>query len=226
VWRTYRPGETAPDLLAENPYLDICPPSLRDPSAAEPGRRLSLRPVSLTEPGGGLPSWIGARRSRPLIYLTFGTYVYDAVDALRQAALGLSRLDADVLVTVGPEGDPARLGELPPSVHLERFVPQDALLSHVDLVVHHGGSGTMFGALAVGRPQLLLPQGADQGIDAEVLAGSGAGLALSPAEITPDAVEAAARTLVTEPAFRAAAGRLRREIAAMPAPADVARALF
>jgi UDP:flavonoid glycosyltransferase YjiC (YdhE family) len=187
-----------PDFFHENPYLDICPPSLRDPTAAEPWRRLSLRPVSMTEPGDGVPEWV-TRRTRPLAYLTLGTYVFGAVDALRAAALGLSRLDLDVLVTVGPEGDPARLAGLPASVRVERYVPQDALLPYVDLVAHHGGSGTMFGALALGLPQLLLPHGADQWINAEVLAGAGAGRRLLPAEVTADAVETEARRLLGEP---------------------------
>ena len=56
----------------------------------------------------------------------------------------------------------ASLGDVPPSVHLERFVDQAAVLRSVDLVVHHGGSGTMLGAAAHGRPQLVLPLGADQ----------------------------------------------------------------
>ena len=185
---------------------------------------MSLRPVSMTEPGDGLPAWV-TRRARPLVYLTLGTYVYEAVDSLRAAALGLSRLDVDVLVTVGPEGDPRRLAGLPDSVRVERYVPQDALLGYVDLVVHHGGSGTMFGALGLSIPQLLLPHGADQFVNAEVLLGAGAGLRLLPAEITADTVEVAARRLLAEPSFTAAAGRVSEEIAAMPSPAEVAASI-
>ena len=42
------------------------------------------------------------------------------------------------------------------------------------LVVHHGGSGTMLGALAHGLPQLRRPQGADQFLNAEALLPTGA----------------------------------------------------
>jgi UDP:flavonoid glycosyltransferase YjiC (YdhE family) len=54
----------------------------------------------------------------------------------------------------------------------------------------------MPGALALGRPQLLAPHGADRFVNADVLAGGGAGLRLRPAEITADAVDAAARALL------------------------------
>ena len=54
------------------------------------------------------------------------------------------------------------LGAQPAHVRAERFVPQSEELPHCDLVISHGGSGSVLGALAHGLPQLLLPLGADQ----------------------------------------------------------------
>jgi UDP:flavonoid glycosyltransferase YjiC (YdhE family) len=219
-----RLGELVPDprdpFLA-HPYLDICPPALRDPAAADPLERIPLRPVAPVDPADELPAWIGEGRSRPLVYLTLGTYVSDHVDSLRAAALGLGRLDADVLVTVGPSGDPAALGALPASVRVERFVPQGALLPHLDAVVHHGGSGTMLGALAHALPQLLIPHGADQFINAQALEPTGAGLTLLPEEISPGAVADVVTALLSEQRYRDAARAIAAEIEAMPAPTAV-----
>jgi UDP:flavonoid glycosyltransferase YjiC (YdhE family) len=97
---------------------------------------------------------------RPVVYLTLGT-IFAEPGTFRAAIDAVAALDAEALVALGPV-DPAALGEVPPSVHLERFVHQAAILASVDLVVHHGGSGTMLGAAAHGRPQLVLPLGADQ----------------------------------------------------------------
>jgi UDP:flavonoid glycosyltransferase YjiC (YdhE family) len=83
--------------------------------------------------------------------------------------------------------------------------------------VSHAGAGTMLGALCHGRPQLCLPQGTDQPFNTAALLPTGAALALQPAEITADAVAAAVGRLLHEPAFRAAAERLRDEIDRMPA---------
>ncbi len=55
---------------------------------------------------------------------------------------------------VGPDGDPAALGDVPPHVHPERFVPQEKVLPHLDIVVHHGGTGTMLGALMTATGKL------------------------------------------------------------------------
>jgi UDP:flavonoid glycosyltransferase YjiC (YdhE family) len=208
------------DLLAGNAYLDICPPTLQDPAVSEPGERIPLRPVAPIGPEDAVPDWILTTRSRPLAYLTLGTYVSGHVDSLRAAATGLGTLAIDTLVTVGPDGDRAALGPLPAAVRVERYVPQGVLLPHVDVVAHHGGSGTMLAALSHGLPQLLLPHGADQFMHANALVGCGAGVRLLPEEITPEAVATAVQLLLDEPGYRQAAGRLADEIAAMPAPAE------
>jgi UDP:flavonoid glycosyltransferase YjiC (YdhE family) len=208
------------DLFEVNPYLDICPPSLQDDSAAEPGERIALRPVAPIGPTGTIPDWVAAARSRPLIYVTLGTYVSGQVDSLRAAAAGVGTLDADALVTVGPAGDTSALGRLPQSVRVERFVPQALLLPHVDVVAHHGGSGTMLGALSHSLPQLVMPHGADQFVNSQALVDSGAGRRLLPEEITAESVANDVRALLDEPRFRLAASRLADEIAAMPTPAE------
>jgi UDP:flavonoid glycosyltransferase YjiC (YdhE family) len=208
------------DLFAANPYLDICPPSLQDPAASEPGERIPLRPVAPVTREDAVPNWVAQDRSRPLVYVTLGTYVSGNVGALRAAAAGVGELDVDVLVTVGPDGDPSALGPLPDSVRVHRFVSQGVLLAHVDAVAHHGGSGTMLGALSHGLPQLVLPHGADQFLNAQALIDSGAGRCLTPQEITPLSVAQAIDALLNTPDYREAAGRIGMEIAAMPSPEE------
>jgi UDP:flavonoid glycosyltransferase YjiC (YdhE family) len=150
---------------------------------------------------------------------------FGAVEVLSRAIAEIAPLDVDILVTVGPEGEPAALGEVPTTVHIERFVAQSAVLPLVDLIVHHGGTGTVLGALEVGLPQLLLPQGADQFINAEILAARGIGRALPNDAQQPGAIGDAVQALLGDSAERQAAGRVRDEIAAMPSPSDVVPAL-
>jgi MGT family glycosyltransferase len=167
---------------------------------------------------------ISERKSRPLVYLTLGTVAFGATGVLRAAIDGLARLPVDVLVAIGP-GDPAALGPVPASVRVERFVPQPEVLAHADLVVHHGGSGTVLGALAAGLPQLLVPQGADQFRNATTLAEVGAGRELVGDAATADAIEEHARFLLEDVHTREVAQGISAEIAAMPSPAAVVRQL-
>lgn len=206
-----------------NPYLDICPPSLQAAEFKAAVDRIELRPVAWNEPGE-LPVRVVLDRCRPLVYLTLGTE-FGNVDVLRQAIGGLSRLPVDVLVSTGPEKQLTALGDVPGNVRVKAWVPQADLLPHVDLVVHHGGSGTTLGALAAGLPQLFLPQGADQFANAETVLETGAGGRVLPEEFNADVVAEQARKLLVDGSVTAAARRLSAEIAGMPSPADVVQRL-
>jgi UDP:flavonoid glycosyltransferase YjiC (YdhE family) len=210
------------EVDADLPYLDICPESVQDPAFLAQARRVPLRPVGWSEPGE-LPAGV-RERSRPLVYLTLGTAMGHA-GVLGAAITGLSGLDVDVLVATGPTVDPAVLGEVPSNVRIEAWVPQAALLPHVDLVVHHGGSGTTLGAFGAALPQLLLPQGADQFTNADAVLAAGVGDRLLATEVTAEAVASKARHLLTDTSVRDAAQALAAEVAAMPSPAEVAAQL-
>ena len=140
---------------------------------------------------------------------------------LETALAGLRELPLNIVVTTGPGSDPARLGPQPPNVLVAAHIPHALLLPRCRLVVSQGGAGVMLGALALGLPQLVLPQGADQPLNAAACRAAGAGLALSPEEVTSEAVRASAERLIAEPGFTSAARGIRAEIEAMPAAADL-----
>jgi UDP:flavonoid glycosyltransferase YjiC (YdhE family) len=214
--------EVGEDLAFGGPFVDICPESVQDPGFLARTTRVPLRPVGWSEPGE-LPAGVLDKR-RPLVYLTLGTAMGHA-GVLTEAIAGLSGLDVDVLVATGPSLAADALGDVPPNVRLEAWVPQAALLPHIDLVVHHGGSGTTLGAFGAALPQLLLPQGADQFSNADAVLAAGVGDRLLGAEVTAEAVASKAGHLLTDPSVRDAARQLAAEVAAMPSPAEVAAQL-
>ncbi|TQM77785.1 MGT family glycosyltransferase [Saccharothrix saharensis] len=204
------------------PHVDICPPSLQDRDFLADSERIELRPVAFSEPDE-LSSWEDRRTSQPLVYLTLGT-AFGTPELLATAISGLSAVDARVVVATG-RVRPDRLGSLPDNVTVRSWVSQADLLPHVDVVVHHGGSGTTLGALAVGAPQLFLPQGADQFANAEAVTAAGAGARLLPDEVGADAIADHVRTLARPGGHVDAARSIAAEIARMPSPDDVARRL-
>jgi UDP:flavonoid glycosyltransferase YjiC (YdhE family) len=102
-------------------------------------------------------------------------------------------------------------------------VPQNLVIPHCALVVHHGGPGAMLNSMAAGLPQLVLPDphGAEPGMSL-IIRDSGAGELLPQDEITVDLVHDLAMALLSDdhPA-RAVTAALADEIAAMPTPAMV-----
>lgn len=212
--------------LARAHYLHICPPSLRSSEAPAWQHVLPLKPVSLSPLATDrLPDGLEAPACRRTIYLTLGTVYNGNVDVLQRAIAALATLDANLVVTVGADGNPALFGPQPAHVRIETYVPQALLLPRCNLVVSQGGSGTLLGAFACGVPQLVLPQGADQFLNADGALASGAALALVPAETSTAAIAAAARRLLADPTFVAAARRVQSQIRSMPDAAEVLRRL-
>ena len=209
-----------PGLLAAA-VLDPVPPALTPPGPPSPVPRLPVRSVAHRDPAGTVPAGLTGPRTRPAVYLTLGTVSFGATEVIRRAVDQIAGLDVDVFVAVGPEGDPEALGPVPGNVHLERFVDQPGVLDRVDVAVHHGGTGTVLGAAAAGVPQLILPQGADQFFNAELIERAGVGRGLVNDRQDGDAIARSVRALLDDGPERAAAARVRAEIAAMPAPAEV-----
>ena len=215
LWGAHGGAGSTFDVSTGDAYVDIFPTALQQPSFLADPARVRLRPVPFAEPDAILPPWI-RERDRPLVYLTLGTVV-STDQALRPVIEGLGRLDADVLLALG-SADGSDLGTLPRNVRVESFVHQPAALRHADLAVHHGGSGTILTALAYGTPQLLLPKGADQFWNADLMAKAGLAEVIEPAHVTPDAV---ARTAAAELGnLRPSVDAVSVEIAAMPAPTE------
>jgi UDP:flavonoid glycosyltransferase YjiC (YdhE family) len=205
-------------------YLDICPPAVQMVPVDHIPTRQPLRPVTYSGEPAPLPAGVGEDDPRPLVYLTLGT-VHNEGRVLRATVEGVADLDARVLVTIGPDGDPGALGPVPAHVTVARWVNQADVLPHCAAVVSHGGSGTFLGALGLGLPQLCLPQAADQFRNAEAAVRTGTGLALAPDAATPQAVRDAVRRILAEDDFRSAAAGLADTIRAMPGPAEVVTVL-
>ena len=130
-------------------------------------------------------------------------------------------------MATGPTVDVDALGVVPANVQVQSWVPRAALLPHVDLVVHHGGSGATLGAFGAGLPQLVLPQGADQFSNAEIVVRLGLGLGhqLIGDQVTERHVTELAGALLTDPSVAEATQAMAREVTDMPAPEDVVKRL-
>lgn len=209
-------------------YLDPCPELLRAPGWQPPRGRLPLRPEAHRGPDTPRRTAVAGasapRRTRPKVLLSFGTHFTDQ-QVLRPLVEALAPT-VDLVVTLGLTTTAEDYGTTVEGVHFTGFRPLDELLDDVDLVVTHGGAGTTLGALSRGLPLVVVPQGADQFLQAAAVAVSRTGVAVPPPAVTSEAVAAAAAEVLADPGFRDNAGRAAEQIAAMPSPLDVADQLI
>lgn len=151
------------------------------------------------------------------MHVTLGTICnQESGDLFQRIIAGLAALPVDVVATVGHQIDPIELGALPSNVLVESFVPLVHMLGDTDVIVSHGGSGTVIGALAFGIPQVILPLGADQPLNAEHCDALGVGIVLDALRGSPKAIREATETALTANTYRARASQFRAEIASLP----------
>lgn len=206
-------------------HLSVRPPTLQ--IAPLPPTHHSFRaPVFDRSAVDTAPDWAAGLLESPVVYATLGTVMNRAVPGLFAAILrGAGAVAGTLILAVGGDSDPAALGPQPAHVHVERYVPQSLIFPRCDLVVTHGGSGTLLAALAHGLPLVMIPIGADQPDNAALVAALGVGRVIGPDERTPEAIRATVRAVLADPTYRQNAERLRDEMAALPGPEHAVRLL-
>jgi len=233
VWDTV--GKVAPNLeamrggladeLRRSPFLTRLPASLD----------ISPFPVTLryrepaSTPNGALPAWWGDSDA-PLVYVTFGTWTGEEwfpEQAYPAAIDAVTGLDARVVMTVGRDFDVSQLPDLPGNVHVEPWIDKADILGQADLVVCHGGAGTVYGTLAVGVPLVIVPIVGDQPANAAAVTGAGAGIEVvtrqdprRPWRVVSREdsaqIRQAIETVLADGSYRQAAAAVAAEMAAAP----------
>jgi UDP:flavonoid glycosyltransferase YjiC (YdhE family) len=200
-------------------YLHPLPPSL-GPRLARPTMQ-PMQPIGFDgATDQNPPRWLGdPGRSRPCVYVTFGTEVTQLAP-LRDVLAALASLNVDAVLTVGEAMNPALIEPRPTNVRIEHYIPQRFVLARSSLLVSHAGSGAMLGAASRGIPQLCLPIAADQFENADFVSAAGIGVTVEPHQIDPTTLRRAIERLVDDHAFTPRAHGVAQEIAAMPPPAS------
>jgi UDP:flavonoid glycosyltransferase YjiC (YdhE family) len=132
----------------------------------------------------------------------------DPDQRLLQTALeALSTLPVRVLATYNRHDPPQRL-DPPPNARLVEWISYSRSMPHADLVVCHGGHGTLVRALASGAPVVVVPSGGDQAENGARLQYSGAGLSLRERLLRPWTLRLVAARVLEERSFAGRAGEL------------------
>ena len=215
-----------PGLAAMRDEVVICfaPLALHDPSFQLPAGFRSFHPGT-SPPSGSVPdAAVGLGEERPLVYATLGTVFNDPeyelpfFPAVRD---GLRDAPVDVLITVGPNVDPASFGEQRTGVRVVDFVPQRAVLDRCAVAICHGGYGTLLDAVDAAVPTVVVPFGADQHLNAATVQRLGIGVVIERDLLSPTAVREAVDSLRPPGApQREQLRTLRQEWRSLPGPPE------
>ncbi|WP_082966708.1 glycosyltransferase [Mycobacterium sp. 852002-51163_SCH5372311] len=149
----------------------------------------------------------------PRLLISLSTCAFAGQRRMLQHILdAVEPLPVEATVTVGPAIDASGL-RVPANASLHAWLDHDEVLATSSLVVGHGGHSTTMRALSFGVPLVVMPANTliDQKRVGAVLENVGAGILLRK-HASARRIRSAISTVLADPAYRAAAGRLGESI--------------
>lgn len=131
---------------------------------------------------------------RPLVYVSFGSFLSARGDVLARVADAVRRLGWRAAVATG-SSDPRVLGAVPEDWVVREHLPQVAVLDRATIAVTHGGNNSVMEAVAAEVPMLVLPFSTDQFAGAAALERIGRAVVSDPNRATVDELAAAVEHL-------------------------------
>ena len=131
------------------------------------------------------PDWVGELpasikdKSCPLVVISLSSTFQNQKASIQNAINGLKNLNVQGVVTLGPAMSNEKFDK-PDNVILLASAPHSKLFPIADLVITHGGHGTIMRALANGLPLICMPMGRDQNDNAAKVQYHQIGLRLKP----------------------------------------------
>ena len=174
------------------------------------------------QPDLPVPDWINdIDDEKPTVYLTMGsTGNGRAPDAL---ARQLIEADYQVMWTTGgydPGPDVSA-----PDLYLTDYAPGQALCERADVVVCHGGNGTIYQALSRGTPVVGLPGFHDQEFNMQRVEAVGVGRKVSRA-ICVEALCSTVKSVLEDNCYQTNAGQIRKTMGRWNGPHKAARCII
>jgi UDP:flavonoid glycosyltransferase YjiC (YdhE family) len=180
------------------------------------GPFLPARPAAIARP----PWWPDLDTARVVVAVTQGTVNMAPENLVVPALRGLAEDDVLVVATT-PHRE--ALEPVPGNARVEAYIPYEALLPHVDVLVTNGGYTGIQMALAHGVPLVVAGTGGDKLHNGTLVERLGAGINLRIDTPTPEQVAKAVRTVLQDPAYRYSARRLQAEYARYDGPTTAAQ---
>lgn len=197
-------------LLRQTPLIS---PDLDHFHKSHPGFPLwqSIGPI-LYEPPCELPPWFDELSDGTTnIYITMGST--GLLEPLLRRCYGeFGRSKYRFVVTTAGQVSEAGIAEAPSNFRFAKYAPGLAIMEHCAAVVFHGGNGTMYQALAAGKPLLALPGHLEQQLCTEYIIDHGFGLKAAPRRVSGAEMLRLIDTLVEVPKYRENARKLQSDV--------------
>ncbi|UMQ42240.1 hypothetical protein MKS83_00810 [Chryseobacterium sp. Y16C] len=145
----------------------------------------------------------------PKIFVSLGTLLVDIRKAFFEKVIAAF---ADQPVTVIAATPPEIFEEWPSNFIVSSFVPQSALIPHMDAVICHGGFNTVNDTFTNGLPMLITPIAYDHFHIAKLIEKAGCGISIRYKRLRVDALRQTVFELLENPTYRNAAKEVQSSL--------------
>lgn len=239
------PIERAEDLLAGDLLLIPSIPELDPVQAGFPSTRYVGALIRSDPLSSEWKVWLERLgRGRPLVYVTLGGGAdpVSGLDLFSVVVQALGDFAANIVISTGAKFNPADLATPPENMIMKKWVPGPAMIARSDLVISHGGYGTMMESVLHGVPSVIIPFHSEQEANGRRLEASGVGIVLRHSDgpyelvrmpwrrgtftmlvaalptLTPARLRDAVERILNEEQFRCNADRLKQDLAKYGGP--------
>jgi MGT family glycosyltransferase len=208
---------------ALSPYLFLQPsvPALEYPRRHWP-RQLHFIGALLPAPAHPRPPdwWGDLDAADRVVLVTQGTAQTDPEHLVVPAIRAFADEPGTLVVATLPSHRPEELSvrPLPGNARVASFVPFDAIMPHVDVMVTNGGFGGVHFALRAGVPLVVAGSTEDKPEVARRVEYAGVGVNLATGRPTPQQVRAGVDRVRDDPAYRRAAEAVSADLSAADGP--------
>jgi UDP:flavonoid glycosyltransferase YjiC (YdhE family) len=161
------------------------------------------------EPEARAPSWLdNLSHDRPTLYLTMGStcsprFFHEAVEVFANTRY-------QCIMTTGGMMD---IKNPPSNFFVTDYAPGSKIMRKSDVVICHGGNGTLYQAMSAGVPIIGIPTMHDQEINMQRVVDLGIGIQLSELAFEPSHLAEAITRILTEESYKEKVQRLKRIVA-------------
>ncbi|ROQ94310.1 MGT family glycosyltransferase [Streptomyces sp. 2132.2] len=157
-------------------------------------------------------SWRRPDNGKPVLYVSLGSQFNKRPEFYRSCLEAFEGLGWHVVMSVGAEVAAAGLGAVGDGFEVHASVPQLDVLASAAAFVTHGGMGSLMEALSLGVPVVVVPQMAEQRVNAAQVERLGVGRHLPRERATAQALREAVQAVAADARIAGAVAGLRREI--------------
>lgn len=140
-------------------------------------------------------------KTKQILYISLGTGFNNRPDIYNACFQAFTDTPWQVVLARGKNVDPARLDPIPANFIVADYVPQLEVLQYASVFLSHGGMNSTLESLFYGVPLVLLPQMAEQAMNAKQVQKLGLGVVLDSKNVLPDDVLRAVQQITQDSTY-------------------------